>query len=225
MVSEANVVAVSLDYRLAPEHPIPAAYEDSWAALQWVASHRNNNGPEPWLNEHVDFERVFLVGDSAGANIAHNIVMMAGNPDLDPGVDILGACLVHPYFWGSSPIGSEGSDLERKASVDRLWSFVCPSMPDNDNPWVNPIVEEAPSLAWLGCRRVLVCVAEKDVLRDRGRLYYDALGRSGWIGVVEIEETEGEGHAFHLNDLGCNKAKDLIKCMAEFFNRDAPPLV
>ncbi|KAE9600047.1 putative carboxylesterase [Lupinus albus] len=52
-------------------------------------------------------------------------------------------------------------------------------MPDNDDPRVNPVAEGAPSLAWLGCRRVLVCVAEKDVLRDRGWLYYNALGRSG----------------------------------------------
>ncbi|KAG4962448.1 hypothetical protein JHK82_039136 [Glycine max] len=68
IVAEAKVVAVSVDYRLAPELPIPAAYEDSWAALQWVASHRNKDGQEPWLNEHADFGRVFLAGDSAGAN-------------------------------------------------------------------------------------------------------------------------------------------------------------
>jgi acetyl esterase/lipase len=70
-----------------------------------------------------------------------------------------------------------------------------------------------------------VCVAEKDVLRDRGWLYYEALGRSGWMGVVEIEETEGEDHAFHLNDLKCEKARDLIKDLAAFFNTDMPPMI
>ena len=69
-MSEANVVAISVNYRKAPEHPIPAAYEDSWAAFQWVESHCNNGGPEAWLNEHVDFERVFLAGESSGANVA-----------------------------------------------------------------------------------------------------------------------------------------------------------
>lgn len=224
-MNEANVVAISIDYRLAPEHPIPAAYEDSWAALQWVALHRNHAGPEPWLNDHVDFGRVFMAGDSAGANIVHNITMLLGDPDWDIGLDILGVCLVHPFFWGSVPVGSEGLDPERKAMVDRLWPFVCPEMPDNDDPRVNPVAEGAPSLAWLGCRRMFVCVAEKDVLRDRGWLYYNALSRSGWMGVVEIEETQGEGHAFHLYDLGSDKAQDLIKSLAYFFNRDPPPSI
>lgn len=44
LVAEANVVAVSVDYRLVPEHPLPAAYEDSWTALQWVASHASEDG-------------------------------------------------------------------------------------------------------------------------------------------------------------------------------------
>ncbi|KAL2318596.1 hypothetical protein Fmac_032472 [Flemingia macrophylla] len=225
VVGEAKVVAVSVDYRLAPEHPIPAAYEDSWVALQWVASHRSNTGPEPWLNEHVDFSRVFLAGDSAGANIVHNLAMLLGDPHWDIGLDILGVCLVHPYFWGSAPIGSEAVDPDRKAVVDRLWPFVCPETPDNDDPRVNPVGEGAPSLAWLGCGRVLVCVAENDVLRDRGWLYYNALSRSGWMGVVEIKETQGEGHAFHLYDLATNNAQDLIKCLADFYNRDHPPSI
>lgn len=70
-----------------------------------------------------------------------------------------------------------------------------------------------------------MCVAEKDILRDRGWLFYEALSRSGWMGVVEIEETEGEDHGFHLYDLTCEKARDLIKHLADFFNRDMPPLI
>lgn len=66
VVAEAKVVAVSVNYRKAPEHPIPAAYEDSWAAIQWAALHRDGDGPEAWLNEHADFGRVFLSGVSAG---------------------------------------------------------------------------------------------------------------------------------------------------------------
>lgn len=225
VVAEAKVIAVSVNYRLAPEHPIPTAYEDSWAALQWVASHRGNGGPEAWLNNHGDFGRVFLGGESAGANIVHNLAMMAGNPDTELDLDILGAALIHPYFWGSDPIGSEALDPDTKATTDSLWPFVCPTNPDNDDPRVNPVVDGAPSLASLGCKRVLICVAEKDILRDRGWLYYKAVGRSGWSGVVEIAETEGEGHGFHLYNLGCRKAQDLIKTLAQFYNRKMPPPV
>ncbi|KAA8537731.1 hypothetical protein F0562_027279 [Nyssa sinensis] len=211
LVAEAQVVAVSVNYRRPPENPLPTAYEDSWAALQWVVSHRNGDGSESWLNNYADFGSVFLAGESAGANIAHNIAMAAGDEGSGLSVQILGVALVHPYFWGSDPIGSEARDPDRKFSVDRLWPFVCPSSPDNDDPRVNPVAEGAPSLVGLGCRRVLVCVAEKDVLRDRGLLYYQALGRSGWMGVVEIQETEGEDHAFHLHNLECEKARELIK--------------
>lgn len=121
-----------------------------------------------------------------------------------------------------------GVEPGKKAYVDRIWPFVCPSAESgSDDPRINPVAEEAPSLAGLGCGRVfvLVCVAEKDVLRDRGRLYYDLLSRSGRMGVVEIDETEDEDHVFYLNDLDGQHAKDFIRRLAAFFNRDMPPLI
>lgn len=96
LVAESQVIAVSVHYRRAPEHPLPIAYEDSWAAIQWVASHCNGNGPEALLNQHADFRRVFLSGDSAGGNIVHNLAMAAGNPDAGLNVEILGIALVDP---------------------------------------------------------------------------------------------------------------------------------
>ncbi|KAI9113203.1 hypothetical protein K1719_015728 [Acacia pycnantha] len=97
--------------------------------------------------------------------------MAAGNPENELDLVILGAALVHPFFWGPHRIGSEAVDPERKASVDRLWPYICPSTPDQDDPRVNPVAEGSPSLAWLGCGRVSVCVAEKDILKERGWLY------------------------------------------------------
>ncbi|KAK3013621.1 hypothetical protein RJ639_009324 [Escallonia herrerae] len=47
-VSLARVIVVSVDYRLAPENPLPIPYEDSWASMQWVAAHFGGEGPEPW---------------------------------------------------------------------------------------------------------------------------------------------------------------------------------
>ncbi|XP_048423861.1 probable carboxylesterase 12 [Pyrus x bretschneideri] len=67
LVSEVNVVAVSVEYRLAPEHPIPAAYDDSWAALKWVASHfdgKRKGGEEEdedWITSYADSQRVFFM--------------------------------------------------------------------------------------------------------------------------------------------------------------------
>jgi acetyl esterase/lipase len=149
-VAESKVVAVSVNYRKAPEHPLPAAYEDAWATLQWVMSHCSNGGPEAWLNEHADFERVFLAGESAGANIAHNLAMAAGKAagkaELGPNLGLLGVALVHLYFWGSEPIGSEALIPGRKEYVDRLWPFVCPlHRTTMTHVRVNPVAKGAPS--------------------------------------------------------------------------------
>ena len=103
LIAEANVVAVSDDYRLAPEFPVPVAYEDSWAAIQWLLSHSNAQGPEPWLNDHYNFNRFFLAGESAGANITHNMGVQAGVEGLVD-INMSGICLVYPGFkkWAES---------------------------------------------------------------------------------------------------------------------------
>ncbi|KAG6743261.1 hypothetical protein POTOM_054213 [Populus tomentosa] len=68
----------NLKKRLAPEHQLPIAYDDSWAGLQWIAKHSNGNGPEPWINEYADLGRVILAGESAGGTIAHYVAVQAG---------------------------------------------------------------------------------------------------------------------------------------------------
>ncbi|TXG64361.1 hypothetical protein EZV62_011355 [Acer yangbiense] len=98
-VSKANIIAISIEYRLAPEHPLPIAYEDSWAGLEWVATHSNGLGSDLWLNDHADFGRVFLGGESAGANIAHFVAVRAGSTIMGlAGLKIEGLVMVHPFF-------------------------------------------------------------------------------------------------------------------------------
>ncbi|KAL6193949.1 hypothetical protein ACLB2K_035033 [Fragaria x ananassa] len=223
LVSEAQVIAVSVEYRLAPESPLPAAYDDAWTTLQWVASHSlNEDDPsqrEPWLADYGDFDRVYIGGDSAGGNLAHNLAMKAGVESLNGAVKILGAILSHPYFWGSDPVGSEPKGEDKLKSLPYLvWKFAYPSADGGiDNPLINPMVSGAPSLARLGCSRVLVCVAGKDELRDRGVLYYDLVKGSGWKGEAELFEVEGEEHCFHiLYEKETENVKRMIKRLADF---------
>ncbi|KAK2991491.1 hypothetical protein RJ640_016526 [Escallonia rubra] len=204
LAEEANAVVVSVDYRLAPEHKLPIAYDDSWLALQWVVSHANGRGPEQWLNDHADFGRFFLGGESAGANIANNIAVRAGVGGLDHGVKMDGLFLVHPFFGGKEE--------------DKMYKFMCPgSSGRDDDPVLNPALD--PRLPRMGCRRVMFCIAEKDWFRQRGWDYYEALGKSGWNGEREIMETDGEGHGFHLFDPTCGKAVTQLKRLASFLKQ------
>ncbi|CAO2169398.1 unnamed protein product [Urochloa humidicola] len=104
-VSAARAVAVSVDFRLAPKHPVPAAYDDAWAALRWdvatctAAGSGTSPGPEePWLAEHGDPARVFIAGDSTGEHIAHNLAMRAGRIGLPGDTRIKGMVLLLTIF-------------------------------------------------------------------------------------------------------------------------------
>ncbi|XP_038705666.1 probable carboxylesterase 2 [Tripterygium wilfordii] len=206
LVAQANVVAVSIEYRLAPENPVPIAYEDSWAALKWVASHDGGVGHESWLTDYADFSRVFVAGDSAGANIAHNMALQAGLGQDLCGVKLSGICLIHPYFE------RKGAD-----SVNECWAYVCPTTSGINDTRINPFVDSR--LCMLGCGKVLVCIAEKDFLRGRGLSYYETLKETSWAGEVEIFETEGEKHVFHLFNPGCDKAVALLNRLSSFLNQ------
>lgn len=202
-ISKSNAIAVSVNYRLAPEHPVPTGHDDTWKAIQWVASHCNGDGPEPWLNQHADLSRVFMAGDSAGANIANDVAIRAGTIGL-AGVNLVGMILIHPFFGNGEP--------------DKLWEFINPTTIGVDDPMLDP--RKDPRLAKLGCARVLILIAEKDFLRQRGLGYHEALRKSGWDGAVELVETEGEGHVFHLFNPGCEKAGLLLDKMVSFVNQD-----
>uniref|UniRef100_A0A6M2EFF7 Alpha/beta hydrolase fold-3 domain-containing protein n=1 Tax=Populus davidiana TaxID=266767 RepID=A0A6M2EFF7_9ROSI len=217
LVAEANVIGVSVDYRRAPEHPLPAAYDDSWTALKWVASHVNGDGPEEWLNSHADFSKVFFYGDSAGANISHQMATRHGQEKL-VGVKVAGIVLAHPYFWGKDPIGNEPRESSQRAFAEGLWRLACPTSNGCDDPLINPLVD--PNLARLECSKVLVAVAEKDLLRDRGWHYCEKLRENGWSGEVEIMEAKGENHVFHLQSPTGENARLMLEKISSFLNQD-----
>ncbi|KAK9139714.1 hypothetical protein Scep_009395 [Stephania cephalantha] len=226
--ARASALIVSIEYRIAPEHPLPAAYHDSWEALLWLLSHspqgsltNSSNADHPqqldqWILDHADFDRFFIGGDSAGANIVHNVAMRARSTGLTSRVR--GMFLSQPYFWGSTRIGFEAGRPDVDL-ISRIWVFVSGGA-GLDDPNINPLAEEAPSLAGLGCSKfVLVCVAGEDTLKERGKAYYEELKKSGWDGEVDLFEVEGEKHGFHGLDPECENSKLMIGRLASFLNQ------
>ncbi|KAI3753171.1 hypothetical protein L2E82_25217 [Cichorium intybus] len=110
-------------------------------------------------------------------------------------INLQGIILLHPYFWGEDRIGSEG-EHPWKSFVDGVWIFAYPGTSGLDDPLINP--DKDPKVSDLGCSRVLVCVADKDILKDRGWYYKVILGKNGWKGDIEVIEDKGENHAFFL---------------------------
>nr|POE75960.1 2-hydroxyisoflavanone dehydratase [Quercus suber] len=183
LVSQGHVVAVSVAYRLAPEHSL-------FPLLMKIPGLQFNG--------------------FAGANIAYNMTVRVGIEGLHGGVNILGTFLTHPFFWGTKPIGSERRVENEKSFLCRLCEYIY----IQKHLKMNLLGPRAPSLAKLGCDRLLVTVAEKDQLRDRVVWFYNAVKESGWEGKVELVEVEGEDHAFHFMHFG--SAKNLIKRLASF---------
>ncbi|CAO2169396.1 unnamed protein product [Urochloa humidicola] len=221
LVSRARVLAVSVEYRLAPEHRLPAAYDDAWAALQWALANAQSYGPDPdpWLSRHADLTRLFLAGDSAGGNIAHNMAMRAGREGLHGAASIRGIALLDPYFWGKRPVPSESEDGETRRWKERTWSFVCAGRYGVDDPVINPVA--MPPEEWrrrLAASRVLVTVAGEDLLAARGRAYVRALRASGWRGEAELYETPGEYHVYFLDKPDSEKAAMEMEAVVEFIN-------
>jgi acetyl esterase/lipase len=200
LVAKSNAIAISVEYGLFPERPLPACYEDSWAGLQWVTSHANRNGPEPWLNEYADFNRVFIGGDSGGGNISHTLAVRVGTLGLQ-GVKLVGLILVHPFFGGTED--------------DHMWLYMCPTNGGLEDPRLKPSAED---LSRLRCEKVLIFLAQNDHLRGVGGWYYEELKKSGWVGNVEVVEHEGENHVFHLRKPDCEKAIDLVNKFSAFIN-------
>jgi acetyl esterase/lipase len=215
LAARAGAVAVSVDYRRVPEHRLPAAYDDSWAALAWAvgAACGDESEPEPWLTKHGDPSRVFLAGDSAGANIAHNVAMRAAVAEGLPAIRIRGVLLMHPYLWDASD--AMGPDLEER--IRREWQLMT-GRPDArvDDPWLSPTSARAPPLALLPTQRVLVAVAGEDFLAPKGRAYHAALLDSGWPGEAELVDTPGEQHVFHLDQPGTAVAEELMDRVVAF---------
>jgi acetyl esterase len=182
LASATGALVVVVGYRLAPEHPFPAAVDDCYAAAAWVTEHAGEIGADP--------TRLAVGGDSAGGNLAAGVALRARAD----GLALAGQLLVYPntdqLADDESMRTCDDRFLFNHHSVAWYRQHYLASPEDAANPLASPL--RAQTLA--GLPPALVITAEYDPLRDQGEAYARRLAEDGV--KVELSRYPGMAHGF-----------------------------
>jgi len=177
---ESESTVISIDYRLAPEHPFPAGIDDCWAVLQAIAADRASHGTSA-------NDKIVIGGDSAGGNFSAVLALMAR----DAGLDLAAQLLVYPAVDSEddSPSMTENG-VGYILTADTMQWFGDQYAADAADWRASP--RRAGSHTSVA--PALVITAQYDPLRDQGAAYAEQLRDAG----VDVTHTNYEGmvHAF-----------------------------
>jgi acetyl esterase len=206
IATQANVVVIAVDYRLAPEHRFPAAIEDAWGATMWTASHAAELG--------IDARRIAVGGDSAGGGLAAVVALMARDSHklrlalqvlIYPVVDLRAATASYSKF-------AEGYLLTSAAMKWYIAQYA--PAPDDVRDW-----RASPLLApWVhGVPPALIIAAQLDPLVDEGDAYARRL--KGARVPVEYHSLDGMIHGFLTMGGKIDAANDAVSMVADALRR------
>ncbi|MEU2983284.1 alpha/beta hydrolase [Micromonospora aurantiaca] len=182
LVNLTGAQTVTVGYRLAPEHPFPAAVEDCHAALRHLAAHA--------AEFRVDADRLAVGGDSAGGNLAAAVTLLAR---ADGGPRLAAQLLVYPNTDqrpGHRPADDEDPMLFNRHSVGWYRGHYLTDPGDAAHPLASPLLAEDLS----GLPPAFVITAGHDPLRDEGLRYASRLRESGV--PTETDDHPGMVHGF-----------------------------
>ncbi|KAI5008377.1 hypothetical protein ZWY2020_009425 [Hordeum vulgare] len=198
---ELRAVVVSVNYRRAPEHRYPAAYDDCVDVLSYLGT----TGLPADLGVPVDLSRCFLIGDSAGGNIAHHVAHRWTSPAAATSsntVRLAGIILLQPYFGGEERTEAELS-LEGVGPVvnmrrsDWFWKAFLPEGADRNHPAAHVTGEAGPEPELPEAfPPAMVVVGGFDPLQDWQRRYAVMLQRKGK--AVRLVEFPDAIHGFYI---------------------------
>lgn len=203
---------ISVDYRLAPEHPFPAGPEDCYEATKWVADHAQElNG---------DKNRLIVGGDSAGGTLTAAVTLMARDrktPKISKQVLIYPVVDFHqhdvPSRYPSYSENAEGFGVTN-THMSLFWDLYIEKEEDRDHPYASPI--RAADLS--GLPPALVFTAEYDVLRDEGEQYGQRLFDAGV--PVRAKRFDGIIHGFLQFFVGQEEAIEALGMIKSFIHED-----
>ncbi|XP_061373956.1 carboxylesterase 1-like [Gastrolobium bilobum] len=215
LAKDVGSIVVSVEYRLAPEHRLPAAYDDAVEALHWIKAQSND-----WLTNYADYSNCYLMGTSSGANIAYRAGLRAAaavdHYYLDP-LKIKGLILAQPFFGGTKRVPSElrlENDLVLPPHVsDMMWELSLPVGVDRDHEYCNPragdgarVLDRVRQLGW----RVVVTGCDGDPLVDHQMALARLMEEKG-VAVVS-RFVEGGCHGAEVRDpIKQKQLHDLVK--------------
>ncbi|PIA49789.1 hypothetical protein AQUCO_01300491v1 [Aquilegia coerulea] len=213
--SEVPSIVISVDYRLAPENRLPAAYEDAKEALFWIKKQAMDPNGDQWLRDYADFSRCHIMGCDCGANIAYRTGLAAMELNLEP-VKIVALILNQPIFGGMESTKSErrlvNDDMIPKSAIELVWELTLPVGSNRDHEYSNPMLEKTYQKNIRLLPRTLIRGFSGDAIYDRQMEFMKMLMQNG----VQITAHFGE-IGFHLADVfDAKRHLALIKYLKDF---------
>ena len=209
LAAETPCSVAAVRYRLAPEHPFPAALDDGVAALRSIAANAAGLA--------VDSGRIAVGGASAGGNLAAAIALLVRD---DPGVHLAAQILVYPPLLRGADTPSMRdveADFDRR-SVAWCWAQYLERSADGADPRASPL--RAADLR--GLPPTLVLTAEHDPLRDEAELYATRLQRAGV--ATDAVRVPGVTHGFFsgTDEVARGAQSRVVAALRRAFDRTTP---
>ncbi|MFD9537879.1 alpha/beta hydrolase [Streptomyces sp. NPDC060010] len=183
VAGRSGTIVISVDYRLAPEHRFPAAIDDAYAVLTWVADNAARLGG--------DGERIAVFGESAGGNLAATLAqesLRRGGPRIT--VQVLAYPAVDRFDDSPSMYEYTTGPILSRSYLEWFWGTYLSSPDQGADPRVSP----ARSRELAGLPPAVIATAEHDPLRDQGDLYARKLAEAGV--AVQHFPVDGAVHGF-----------------------------